>query len=56
MAIRETDNKSGIITATAEGARMEFIIPPSVVTSVPIIIADNNIRCSNGKFSFSAKT
>ena len=56
MAIRETDNMSGIIIEIGEDRRMKFIIPPSVLTSIPTVIADKNIRCSKGKFSFSAKT
>ena len=55
MDISIEDNKSGIITAIGEGARIKFIIPPKILANSPIMIADNKIRCSIGNFSFSAK-
>ena len=56
MAISKEENTSGIVVAIEEGARMKFIIPPSILTNSPTTIEDKKIRCSNEKFSFSAKT
>jgi hypothetical protein len=56
MTTSETDKRSGIITDIAEEESIKLINPPIVLINIPIKIADKKIRCSNGRFSLTAKT
>ena len=50
-----TDNICGISPAMIDVVRVRFVIEPNMQISIPITVAANNKRCSNAKFSFSAK-